>query len=103
MGGVRIYASSGPTSVDAGKLPLRGQAPCKGAYNLAVGNAHGPSDRRNGSGPESVRPTPYPNPSFAFFFSTKDRANVIRPDVESELIQFLRKHGVEYDERYIWR
>jgi hypothetical protein len=36
-------------------------------------------------------------------FSTKDRANVIRPDVESELIQFLRKHGVEYDERYIPR
>jgi hypothetical protein len=36
-------------------------------------------------------------------FSSKDRANLIRPDVESELIQFLRKHGVEYDERYIWR
>jgi hypothetical protein len=44
--------------------------------------------------------------SFAFsylIFSTKDRATVIRPDVDSELIQFLRKHGVEYDERYIWR
>jgi hypothetical protein len=34
-------------------------------------------------------------------FSTKDRTNVVRSDVESELIQFLRKHGVEYDERYI--
>jgi hypothetical protein len=28
-------------------------------------------------------------------FSTKDRANVIRPDVEGELIQFLHKHGVD--------
>jgi hypothetical protein len=35
--------------------------------------------------------------------STKDRANVVRPDVESKLIQFLCKHGVEYDERYVWR
>jgi len=35
--------------------------------------------------------------------STKDRANVVRPDVESDLIQFLCKHGVEYDERYVWR
>jgi hypothetical protein len=29
--------------------------------------------------------------------------NVRRPDAESELIQFLRKHGVEYGERYIWK
>jgi hypothetical protein len=35
--------------------------------------------------------------------STKDRANLIRTKVESELIEFLRKRGVEYDERYIWR
>jgi hypothetical protein len=28
--------------------------------------------------------------------------NPIRPDVESELIQVLRKYGVEYDARYIW-
>jgi hypothetical protein len=36
-------------------------------------------------------------------FSTQDRANVIRPNVESEVIQFVRKHGVEYDDSYIWR
>jgi putative transposase len=26
-----------------------------------------------------------------------------RKSFQEELIQFLRKHGVEYDERYIWR
>jgi hypothetical protein len=35
-------------------------------------------------------------------FSTKDRASVIRPDVESELIQFLRRQGWDTT-RYIWR
>jgi hypothetical protein len=34
-------------------------------------------------------------------FSTQDWVNVIRPNVESELIRFLRKHGLEYDEHYI--
>jgi hypothetical protein len=33
-------------------------------------------------------------------FSTKDRANVMRLDLESELIQVLRKHEVEYGEHY---
>jgi hypothetical protein len=36
-------------------------------------------------------------------FSTKDRANGIRPEIESELIQFLSKPGVEHGERTIWR
>jgi hypothetical protein len=36
-------------------------------------------------------------------FRRQDRADVIRPDVESEVIQLLRKHGVEFDERYISR
>jgi len=31
------------------------------------------------------------------------RAKVIRSDDKSELIQFLRKTWVEYDERHLWR
>jgi hypothetical protein len=31
--------------------------------------------------------------------STQDRANVALPDVQTELIQFLLEHQVEYDER----
>jgi hypothetical protein len=30
-------------------------------------------------------------------------SNVRRRDVESELIQFLRKHRAEYHKRYVWR
>jgi hypothetical protein len=36
-------------------------------------------------------------------FSTKDRANVMRLDLESEPIQFLHKHGVQYDDGHLWR
>jgi hypothetical protein len=36
-------------------------------------------------------------------FRSQDRADVRRPGVESEVIQLLRKHGVEFDERNIWR
>jgi hypothetical protein len=71
-----------------------------------VGNAHGPSERRNGSDPEKVPPThgqALVRVLVHLIFSTKDRANVMRPDVASELIQFLRKPGVESDERHIWR
>jgi hypothetical protein len=53
-----------------------------------------------------VRPAAQSAPSLKLVngsFRSQDRADVRRPDVESEVIQLLRKHGVEFDERYIWR
>jgi hypothetical protein len=55
--------------------------------------------------PERVPPTLEPktlvNVLVLLTLSTIDRANVIWTEVESELIQFLSKPGVEHGERYI--
>jgi len=35
-------------------------------------------------------------------FSTKDRAPLITAALHDDLLAFLRKHGISYDERCIW-
>jgi hypothetical protein len=35
-------------------------------------------------------------------FSTKNRVAYIKPEIESRLWDFLNKHGIDYDERYVW-
>jgi hypothetical protein len=35
-------------------------------------------------------------------FGTKDRAPLITAPLHDDLLAFLRKHGIAYDERYLW-
>jgi len=35
-------------------------------------------------------------------FSTKDRAPLITAPIHDDLLAFLKRNGVNYDERYIW-
>jgi hypothetical protein len=41
----------------------------------------------------------YTNLLTHIIFSTKERA----PLIDEEFLSFLKKHGIEYDERFIWQ